>query len=382
MAGQTATDTLERPQTPARPDVGPPIGMLAELTHRCPLQCVYCSNPVRLLKGDREMNTAQWLNILEQAADLGILQIHLSGGEPTLRQDLEDIVELLAKRGVYTNLVTAGVTLDRDRLFALRDKGLDHVQLSFQSVHAELSDKIGNYKGSLAKKLQIAGWVKEAGLPLTVNAPVHRQNIRDAAQLIDFAVEIGADRLEVANTQYYGWAELNRAALLPDYQDVLAESAVVEAAKVRLTGILNIDYVPSDYYAEYPKPCMGGWAKDVLNVTPEGKVLPCHAAESMTNLTFEFATEKPLAEIWYNSHAFNIYRGDDWMREPCKSCERKDIDHGGCRCQAFALTGDGANADPACIRSPHHKGMLRLATHVSTTEAPPFIYRRIGYKPG
>jgi pyrroloquinoline quinone biosynthesis protein E len=359
------------------PVVGPPLGMLAELTHRCPLQCGYCSNPINLLKANREVDTAGWLSILEQAADLGILQIHLSGGEPTLRPDLEQFVALLAKKGVYTNLITAGTVLTRDRLFALRDVGLDHVQLSIQSVRADLSDKIGNIKGGLAKKLALAGWVKESGLPLTLNAPVHRHNIMDTGAVIDLALELGADRVEIANVQYYGWAAVNKAALMPEWAQVLEQQAVVEAARERLKGVLNIDFVTPDYYAKYPKPCMGGWARDVLNVTPEGKVLPCHAAESLTGMRFENATETPLADIWYKSESFNRYRGYDWMTDLCASCERVDNCFGGCRCQAIALTGDAANADPACSKSPHHHLMAEITGGYAGAEPPPFVYRRI-----
>lgn len=384
MDGQTALDAIAGPQARKRPSarpapsVGPPLGMLAEITHRCPLQCAYCSNPTQLLKADKELDSATWLDIFKQAADLGVLQIHLSGGEPTLRQDLEDFVKLLSSRGVYTNLITAGVLLNRDRVLRLRDCGLDHVQLSIQSVRPELSDKIGNIKNGLAKKLALAGWVKEAGLPLTVNAPVHRHNIRETRDVIALAVELGADRIEIANIQYYGWAAINKAALMPDYKDVLEQSEIVETERKRLKGVINIDYVPPDYYAEYPKPCMGGWAKDALNITPEGKALPCHAAESLTGLRFEYATKTPLADIWYKSESFNLYRGKGWMTDLCLGCERVEQCFGGCRCQAFALTGDARNADPACVKSPHHHLMSEITSDFTAHEPPPFIYRRIG----
>jgi PqqA peptide cyclase len=357
--------------------VGPPLGMLAELTHRCPLQCPYCSNPLRLLKAADELDTKTWLSAFSQAADLGVLQIHLSGGEPTLRQDLEELVELLASRGVYTNLITSGVTLTRERLKALAGCGLDHIQLSIQSVDPETADKVGNYKNSLAKKLEVARWVREEGLPLTINAPTHRHNIKETPALIDLAVELGAGRLEIAHIQYYGWAAQNEAALLPPYELVLEEAAAVADAKERLQGIMAIDYVTPDYYAQFPKPCMGGWAKDILNITPEGKVLPCHAAETLP-LKFDNVRDRPLHEIWYDGEAFNRFRGYRWMKEPCASCERKEIDFGGCRCQAFAVTGDAANADPACSLSPHHEKLQSRAT-TSASDAPPeFIYRRIG----
>ncbi|MBJ7533668.1 pyrroloquinoline quinone biosynthesis protein PqqE [Rhodomicrobium vannielii ATCC 17100] len=355
---------------------GPPLGLLAELTHRCPLQCPYCSNPLNLLKAADELDTRGWLSAFGQAADLGVLQVHLSGGEPTLRADLEDFIAALSARGVYTNLITAGVTLTRERVARLADCGLGHVQLSLQALEAEMSDRIGNYSGSLAKKLEVARWVREAGLPLTLNAPTHRHNIGQAAALIELALELDADRLEIAHVQYYGWAAKNRAALVPDYDAVLEEAAIVGEARERLKGVLNIDYVTPDTYAQFPKPCMGGWAKDVITITPSGKVLPCHAAEILP-LPFDTVRDKPLAEIWYDGAAFNRFRGDEWMKEPCGSCPRKAVDFGGCRCQAFALTGDAEATDPACSLSPHH-GLMAGFAEASAAAPPPFVYRRIG----
>ena len=371
-------------QTPSDPPAGigehtiePPLGMLAELTHRCPLQCPYCSNPLHLSKAADELDTKTWVSIFTQAADLGVLQVHLSGGEPTLRPDLEAFVATLAERGVYTNLITAGVTLSRDRVQSLAGHGLDHMQLSLQAVDPELSDLIGSYRGGLAKKLEVARWVREAGLPLTLNAPTHRHNIGQTKRLIELALELEAERLEIAHVQYYGWAERNKGALMPDYERVLEEAAIVGEARERLEGVLAIDYVTPDHYAQFPKPCMGGWAKDVLTVTPAGKVLPCHAAESLP-LAFETVKEKTLAAIWYEGEAFNRFRGFGWMKEPCASCPRKEVDFGGCRCQAFALTGDPAAADPACSLSSAHERMAGRATSLANAAPPPFLYRRIG----
>ncbi len=295
-----------------------------------------------------------------------------------MRQDLEEFVGALASRGVYTNLITAGVTLTANRIKQLAACGLDHVQLSVQAIDPEVSDRMANYKDSFAKKLEVAGWIREAGLPLTINAPTHRHNMKQTKALIELAVQLEADRLEIAHVQYYGWALRNSAALLPDYESVLEEAAIVADAKERLKGVLNIDYVTPDYYAQFPKPCMGGWAKDVINISPEGKVLPCHAAENLP-LRFDNIKEKPLAEIWYESAAFNRFRGFEWMKEPCRSCPRKEIDFGGCRCQAFALTGDAEAADPACTLSPDHHLMAEGAKAAYATEPPPFIYRRIGH---
>ncbi|HKZ96628.1 MAG TPA: pyrroloquinoline quinone biosynthesis protein PqqE [Hyphomicrobiaceae bacterium] len=355
-----------------------PVGMLCELTHRCPLQCPYCSNPLELERGNAELTTAQWQDLMRQAATLGVLQIHLSGGEPTARKDLEDIVRVAAEVGLYSNLITAGVMLTRDRLAKLADLGLDHVQLSIQDVDPENADRIASYKGGMAKKIEVAKWVKQLGLPLTINAPIHRQNIRSVPRMIDFAIEMGAGRVEIAHVQYYAWALLNRAALMPTREDFMTAARYVEEARERLKGIIVIDAVVPDYYAKFPKPCMGGWGRGIVNITPSGRVLPCHAAESITGLEFDNIKDKPLADIWLNGAAFQKYRGTDWMKEPCRSCPRKEIDYGGCRCQAFALTGDAANTDPACSLSPLHAQWGQVAEVESHAPAPEFVYRRVG----
>ena len=255
------------------------MGLLAELTHRCPLQCPYCSNPLELERVNTELTTAEWQDVMRQAGELGILQIHLSGGEPTVRKDLEDIVEVAAKAGLYTNLITAGVTLTRDRLKKLKELGLDHVQLSIQDVDEANAERISAYKDGLAKKRQLGKWVREFDMPLTINAPIHRHNIENLPNIINFAVEMGAGRIEVANIQYYAWALKNRASLMPTRAQVLKSAEIVEEAKERLKGILVFDFVVPDYYAKTPKPCMGGWGRGIMNVTPQGRVLPCHAAE-------------------------------------------------------------------------------------------------------
>lgn len=355
-----------------------PIGMLCELTHKCPLQCPYCSNPVELERGNTELTTAQWQDVMRQAAALGVLQIHLSGGEPTARKDLEDIVKVAAEVGLYTNLITAGVTLNRDRLAKLADLGLDHVQLSIQDVDPENADRIAAYKGGMAKKVEVSKWVRELGLPLTINAPIHRQNIHNVPRMIDFAVEMDAGRIEIAHVQYYAWALMNRSALMPTREAFMKAAHQVEEAREKYKGIIVIDAIVPDYYAKFPKPCMGGWARGIVNVTPSGRVLPCHAAESITHLTFDNIKDKPLAEIWLQGEAFQKYRGTEWMKEPCRSCPRKEIDFGGCRCQAFALTGDAANTDPACSLSPMHAEWAKVAEVESHAPPKDFIYRRVG----
>lgn len=368
----------------------PPIGMLAELTHRCPLQCPYCSNPTELLKANRELDTQTWLYLFKQAAELGVLQVHLSGGEPTLRRDLEQIVDALSSRGVYTNLITAGVGLTEGRIRALAEAGLDHVQLSIQGARAATTERIGNYRGGFEQKLETARRVCRAGLPLTVNAPIHRHNIHEVPEFIELALSLGAERLEIANVQYQGWALVNREALMPSREAVERQAEIVVAARERLRGILNIDFVTPDYFATYPKPCMGGWARDAFMVTPDGTVLPCHAAQTIRSLKFDRFGEKSLAEIWTDSPAFNAFRGTDWMREPCRSCERREIDWGGCRCQAMAIAGDPAATDPACIKSPIHDRMGMLiddalvvqpAKENGDGEGDRFIYRRISAIP-
>lgn len=356
-----------------------PIGLLAELTHRCPLQCPYCSNPLELDRVNQELTTAEWQDVMRQAADLGILQIHLSGGEPTVRKDLEDIVAVASEAGLYTNLITAGVTLTRDRLTKLRDLGLDHVQLSIQDVDDDNAEKISAYKNGLQKKRELGSWVRELGMPLTINAPIHRHNIQNLPRIIQFAVDMGAERIEVANIQYYAWALKNRAALMPTRAQVLKSAEIVEEAKQRLKGILVFDFVVPDYYAKTPKPCMGGWGKGIMNVTPSGKVLPCHASETVPGLLFDNVRDRKLADIWLNGQAFNAYRGTTWMKEPCKGCPKAEIDFGGCRCQAMAFTGDPAATDPACKLSTHHAAFVAAAEQESAAAVPPaFVYRRLG----
>ena len=352
-----------------------PVGLLAELTHRCPLQCPYCSNPIELESVKNELTTEEWCSVMRQAGEMGILQIHLSGGEPTARKDLEEIVKAAADAGLYTNLITAAVNLKRDRLETLQKLGLDHVQISFQDVDPAGADRIGAYPGALQKKLEVARWVTELGMPLTINAPIHRHNIHNVPRYIDMAVELGAQRLEVAHAQYYGWAFLNRAALIPTYEETVASIEYVEAARERLKGVLTIDMVVPDYYAKRPKPCMGGWGKGFMNITPGGKVLPCHAAESIPELHFDNVRDRKLVDIWMNSDAFNAFRGTDWMKEPCKSCAFREVDFGGCRCQAMAITKDPRNTDPACSLSPYHAEMVRLAKEEAARPATEFVYR-------
>ncbi len=356
----------------------PPMGLLAELTHRCPLACPYCSNPLTLERATNELNTDSWRRVLEEAATLGVLQVHFSGGEPLIRRGLEALIAHASKNGLYTNLITSGVPLSRERASALAGAGLDHAQLSLQDTDAAGADRFAGSKNTLAKKMAAAEMLRAAGLPLTLNAVMHRGNLPHLEAMIETAVAMGAGRLEVAHVQYYGWALRNRAALMPTRAQIDLATDIVIKARARLSGRLVIDYVVPDYYASRPKPCMGGWGQRFLNVDPVGRVLPCHAAASIPGLQFDNVCEKSLADIWVHGAAFNRFRGTQWMPEPCRSCERKEMDWGGCRCQALALTGDAAATDPACALSPHHAGMLAVAQSESAVDAPEFIYRRMG----
>ena len=354
----------------------PPLAVLVELTHRCPLQCPYCSNPLQLRTARDELSTEVWKRAITEAAALGALQIHFSGGEPMVRRDLEELVAEARSAGLYSNLITSGALLEEGRLKALARAGLDHVQLSFQDSDATSAERIGNYLGAQVKKLAFAQQVREAGLPLTVNAVVHRQNLDRLEDMIELAVTLGAARLEVAHVQYYGWALQNRAALMPTRAQVETATRTVEQARERLNRRLVIDYVVPDYFARRPKACMGGWGRQFITISPSGRVLPCHAAETIPEMTFDSIADRSLAEIWRSSAAFETFRGTEWMGEPCRSCERREVDWGGCRCQALAILGRADRTDPACALSPDHSLMAALAGEISAESA--FTYRRIG----
>jgi pyrroloquinoline quinone biosynthesis protein E len=366
---------LESPKSAAE-TFGIPLAVLAELTHRCPLQCPYCSNPIELERGGSELTTDEWKKVLTELAQIGVLQIHFSGGEPTARKDIVELVQHASDVGLYTNLITSAVLLSRDKLKALADAGLCHVQISFQGNESVVADRVAGLRDSHRKKLEVARWTRELDLPLTVNAVMHRQNLHQLSDIIQMAVDLDADRLEVANVQYYGWALKNRAALMPTLEQIEETSRIVEEAEARLKGILAIDYVVPDYYALRPKKCMGGWGRQFFNISPSGKILPCHAAETITGLDFlSVRSNHSIAWIWQNSEAFNRYRGTGWMPEPCRSCEFKEVDFGGCRCQAFALTGDAGNTDPACTLSPLHEQIFKTAEAEASGGSDRFIYR-------
>jgi PqqA peptide cyclase len=348
-----------------------PFGLVAELTYRCPLACAYCSNPINLSDYNDELSTAQWQDVLKQARDLGVLQCHLSGGEPLLRRDIVDIAATSSELGLYTNLITSAIGLSRKKARELREAGLDHIQISVQADEAVLSDAIAGIP-SFERKIEAAQVVKELGWPLTLNVVLHRRNIDRIEAIVRAAERLGADRLELANTQYYGWGLRNRDTLLPSREQLARAEQDVRAARTRLAKDMEILYVLPDYYNEYPKPCMGGWGSRQLILTPNGGVLPCLAAHSL-GIPVPSVTEEPLAEIWTGSELFRAYRGTEWMPSLCRNCERRDIDFGGCRCQAFQLTGDASRADPVCHLSPDHgivEDVLRAVNDESRPDAP------------
>jgi pyrroloquinoline quinone biosynthesis protein E len=359
----------------------PPLAVLAEVTHRCPMQCPYCSNPLELERSGVELDTDSWCRVIREAADLGALQSQFAGGEPLVRKDLERLVEEARDAGLYCNLITSAVLLAEERLQSLVAAGIDHVQISFQDSEAAGGDRIGGYEGAHEKKVRAARMVRAAGLPLTFNMVVHRQNLQHLEAMFEMAVELDAHRVEIAHVQYYGWAYENRASLLPTREQLDRSIETVDAARERYKGRFAIDYVVPDYYARRPKACMGGWGRRFLNISPSGLVLPCHAAQTITGLSFDSVRERGLREIWETSEAFQRFRGTDWMPEPCRSCERRELDWGGCRCQAFAITGNAADTDPACEFSPHHQVMLDLAGVESGATPPDFVYRNYGNKP-
>jgi PqqA peptide cyclase len=330
-----------------------PLALIAEVTHRCPLHCVYCSNPLELAGTKEELSTEEWTSVFQQCGELGMLHAHFTGGEPLARPDLTELISAARSAGLYTNLITSGLGLNEQRLQALVSAGLDHIQISFQDSREEAANWIAGAKAH-AHKIALSRAIRGHKIAFTVNLVVHRQNLDHLEEMIAFIEQLNPERVEIAHTQYYGWALANRAALMPTHGQLEKAVAIVAEAEKRLAGRIRIDSVVPDYYAKYPKACMGGWGRRLMLINPAGKVLPCHAAEVLPGLTFENVREKTLEWIWQESTSFRRFRGEDWMPEPCRSCDRRGEDFGGCRCQAFLLAGDALVTDPACSLAPSH----------------------------
>ena len=355
--------------------VPPPLWLLAELTYRCPLHCVFCSNPVDYAQThDAEMSTAQWCDVLTQARALGAAQLGFSGGEPMLRDDLEALVAHAHGLGYYINLITSGVGLNRERIGALKAAGLDHIQLSFQDSTRELNDFLSSTR-TFELKRRVADLIKEHGYPMVMNCVLHRYNLPHVDKIIELALELGADYLELANTQYYGWAWLNRAALMPTAQQLAEAEAVVARYRERIGPRCQILFVVPDYFEQRPKACMNGWGRVFMAIAPDGTALPCHSARTIPGLEFPRVDQHSLRHIWYESAAFNAFRGDAWMREPCRNCDERHRDFGGCRCQAQLLTGDARQADPVCSLSPHHGTVEQHITLARKPTEQPLVFR-------
>lgn len=356
-------------------DLPAPLGLLAELTHRCPLACPYCSNPLDLARRESELPPEDWERVMREAGEIGVVQVGLSGGEPLVYLGLERIVSAARAAGLYTNLITSGVGLDQGRAARLRDAGLDAVQLSFQAGDSEHADRVAGARAHAAK-LRAAAAVREAGLALGLNAVLHRDTIDGVGKIIALAESLGAMRVELANIQLVGWAFANRKALMPTRAQTARAAEVARSAAERLRGRLHVIYVPPDFHGTRPKPCLHGWGMRGLTVNPAGRAMPCQAADCIPGLAFDSVREHSLRWIWERSEAFGRFRGSAWMREPCKSCEFRFEDFGGCRCQAALLAGDAANADPVCEFSPHRAAVDALVEEAERKADPPgWIYR-------
>ena len=353
-----------------------PYTLVAELTYRCPLRCSYCSNPIEWAKRRNELDTETWLRVFREAEDLGVVGLNLTGGEPVLRRDLEALIAGARKLDLYTNLITSGIPLTRVRLEKFRAAGLDNVQVSVQDVSAKASDRIAGLR-SFEKKLEVCAWVKELGMPLTLNIVLHRDNLDRVAEIIVLAERLKADRLELANTQYLGWALVNRRALLPTREQLEGARAIAAEARKRLRGKMELLFVTPDYYSDFPKSCMDGWGRRFIVVSPDGLVLPCHAAHTLPGLKFDNVRQSSLAAIWAESPGLNAFRGEAWMPEPCRSCDKRAIDFGGCRCQAYHLTGDAAATDPTCTLAPAHALIETARGEAVAGDPPPLRYRSV-----
>ena len=358
-----------------------PLWLLAELTYRCPLQCPYCSNPIEIARYKDELSTGQWVSVLQQARKMGAAQLGFSGGEPLVRQDLEELIAEGRRLGYYSNLITSGVGMDEARVAAFKEAGLDHIQISFQASDEELNNFLGG-TDSFQHKYEMARVVKKHDYPMVLNIVLHRQNIDQIEDIIRMTIDLKADYVELASTQYYGWSKLNEAGLLPTREQLARAEKVAHEYQEKMKGKMKIIYVVPDYYETRPKACMNGWGAIFLTIAPDGSALPCHAARQLPGFTFPNVKDLSIEEIWNHSEAFNRFRGDAWMQEPCRTCPDKAKDFGGCRCQAFMLTGDATNADPVCGKSSFHQKLVdevdRLtAVSLEAVKAKPLVFRNM-----
>ena len=351
-----------------------PVALLAELTYRCPLRCSYCSNPTDWRDYGDELDTAGWTRVLREAGELGVLHVHFSGGEPLLRDDLETLVRAAREHGLYTNLITSAWRLTHDRLASLADAGLDHVQVSLQDSDADRADRLAGTTVH-EHKLEAARWVRPLGMALSINAVLHRQNLRSVGEIIALSESLGAQRLELANTQWHGSALVHRDALLPDRETLQRAQTIALAERARLRGTMDVIWVIPDWYEDAPKPCMDGWGRRFMTVIPDGTALPCPGAHGLPGMVLDSVRSRPLGDIWRDGADFERYRGTAWMSPTCASCDRREVDFGGCRCQAFALTGDASRTDPACPKSPDHALVASLRRERPVAEVSEGLYR-------
>jgi PqqA peptide cyclase len=363
--------------TPAAPM---PLALIAELTHRCPLHCVYCSNPLEMGRRADELTTEVWSRVFREAAEAGVLQVDFTGGEPLTRPDIVDLVRVARGTGLYVSLITSGLPLDEARLDELVQAGLDHIQLSFQGATEESANEISGTKAH-AQKLRVLDWLKRRRVALTLNFVIHRRNIDRLAEMLALGESSCAGRIEFANVQYYGWAFANRENLLPTREQLDRSVDLLKRAEERLRGKIHVEFVVPDYYAKYPKACMGGWGQKLMLITPSGDALPCHAAQIIPGLHFDNLKDRGLREIWEKSEAFEKFRGEVWMPEPCKSCDRRARDFGGCRCQAFLLTGDAAATDPVCSLAPRRSEVDAVLAVANGPVAESFVKPNWLYRP-
>ncbi|MFW2357040.1 pyrroloquinoline quinone biosynthesis protein PqqE [Hydrogenophaga sp.] len=353
---------------------GPPLWLLAELTYQCPLHCVFCYNPTRHARIQDELTTAQWVDVMRQARKLGAAQLGFSGGEPLVRDDLEELVQEAHALGYYTNLITSGVGLNEARAQRLKDAGLDHIQLSFQDSTRELNDFLSHTK-TFELKQKVARLIKAHDWPMVMNCVLHRHNLPHVDQIIEMALALDAEYLELANTQYYGWAWVNRDHLMPTHEQLVEAEAVVNRYRETIGKRCKLLFVVPDYFEERPKACMNGWGSVFLSVAPDGVAMPCHNARDLPGLKLPNVRDMALADIWQKSQAFNAFRGEDWMKPPCRSCDERHKDFGGCHCQAFLITGDATQADPVCSKSPHHEKVVQLVKQAPTQRHIPIVFR-------